>query len=424
MADVAAGTSSERTARVLLIQDETPQRLSVAAALRSNGFEVVEVNSGLAGIEAATACHPDLALLDLHLPDLDGMEVASRLRRLGMEGLPIVAMGQVGAERGMALSAGCDGTIPSPPDLTALPGQLREFLAGKKDKLKGGDEKRYLKVLTQSLVEKLEAKVRELTGANERMRRVDEFKTEFMASISHELSTPLTPLAGYLKILQSEKLGALNDRQKKVIESMLQSAERLSRTIDNLSDFAVLETGSYRVRTEPMDVVKLAEHVVEQVSLTTAKPKRVHLSLSAPASLTLSVDPARFPQALGNVLQNAVEYSPHGGEVLLEIEQVDGKVRLNVYDQGAGVVPEEQDKIFEPFFHARGAHHVAVTGLGLPVARKIVDSHGGRLFVESPPKSQPEGQRAFTGSKFVIELQVPAPAAAAAPSGPTPPASS
>jgi signal transduction histidine kinase len=407
MAETGAGTASERLARVLLVQDEAEERRGVAGALRRAGFEVVEVGSGLAGIEAATSVHPDLLLLDLHLPDLDGAEVASKLRRLGLDGLPIVAMGQAGAERGLALSAGCDGTIPSPPNLERLPGQLREFLAGKRDRLRGGDEKRFLKVLNQSLVEKLEAKVRELTAANERMLRVDAFKTEFMHSISHELSSPLTPLAGYLKILHGEKLGPLTDRQKRVVESMMQSADRLSRTIDNLADFAVLETGTYRVRSEPVKAVAVAEHLVESLQTSTAKQKRVHLELVArDPELTLSADPSRLAQALSNLIENAVNVSPHGGEVLIEIRALDGFVRFAIYDQGPGIPPEDQPRIFEPFFQARDARHAAIVGLGLPVARKIAEAHGGRVLVESPPKEAPETERHFSGSRLVLELPI------------------
>ncbi|MGI5862053.1 MAG: ATP-binding protein [Myxococcales bacterium] len=408
MADLAAGG---RTPRILLVKDEVDERAKMANTLRAAGFEVLEVGNGLAGIEAATASRPDLLLVDLHLPDLDGSEVASTLRRLGLEGLPIVAIGKPGDERGVALSAGCDGTIPSPPDLAALPGQVREYLAGKRDKLRTSDERRYLRVLTQSLVEKLEAKVRELAATSERLQRVDEFKTEFVQAISHELSTPLTPLAGYLKILQSEKLGPLNERQKKVLEAMLQSADRLSRTIDNLSDFAVLETGHYRVRAEPISPVKVAEKLVEEMQLSMAKPKHVHITLLAPRhDVSLVADSTRFTQAVGNLLENAINASPPGGEVLAEIVPADGKVRISVYDQGSGLAPEEQEKIFEPFHFPKGVRHTAVVGLGLPVARKIAEAHGGRLVVESPPKAQPEMGRNFSGAKFTLELPLHPPA--------------
>ncbi len=408
-----AGASSEPRPRVLYIQDETAERGRVAAALRSAGFEVVEAGSGLAGIEAATACSPDLLLVDLHLPDLDGSEVASKLRRLGMAGLPIVAIGEPKTERGLALSAGCDGTIAVQGDLSRLPGQLREFLAGKREKLRGGDEKKYLKEYSQTLVEKLESKVRELTATNERMKRIDAFKTEFMQSISHELSTPLTPLIGYLKILNSEKLGELNERQRKVLESTIQSAERLTRTVENLSDFAVLASGEYRVRLAAINPVQLAEKLVEGIQYTTARAKRVNVSLLAKdRNLTAMGDEARLVQALGNLLDNAVKFSTNGGQVLLEVRTSGDRLQFTVYDQGPGIPAGDQERIFEPY-HAKGAKHLAVAGLGLPVARRIAEAHGGRLYLESPPKAQPETSHNFSGAKFVLEIPIAGPQAAA-----------
>jgi signal transduction histidine kinase len=113
---------------------------------------------------------------------------------------------------------------------------------------------------------------------------------------------------------------------------------------------------------------------------------------------------------VGSLLENAIDYSPHGGEVLVEIVELDGRMRLSVYDQGSGVPPDEQEKIFEPFHHVKGARHVATAGLGLPIARKIAQAHGGRLFVESPPKAQPDIERHFSGAKFILELPFEPPA--------------
>ncbi len=402
-----AGLPNEHSPKVLLVQKEIVDRGKIAQALRDAGFEVAEADSGISGIENAIASSPDLLLVDLHLPDLDGVEVATKLRRLGLAGLPIVGMGQLGSERGMALSAGCNGTVPNPPDLHLLPGQVREFLAGKRDRLRVGEERRYLRELTGALSEKLEDKVRQLTLINERLRSAGEFKTEFMKAISHELSSPLTPLVGYLRILQSEKLGLLNERQKRVVYSMQQSAERLSRTIDSLADFVMLEIGQYRVRAELVNLVGLVQKEVEGLLISQAKAKRVHIYMEVPGeSLVLQADSARFSQAIRNLVENAVKFSPRGGNVLVEIQQTMNKVAIAVYDQGAGVSPEDQERIFEPFHPAKGAQYVASVGLGLPVARKIAEAHGGNLYVESPPKVQPESERLFTGAKFVLELPI------------------
>ena len=107
--------------------------------------------------------------------------------------------------RPRASSIGCDGYIEKPIDVEKFPGQLRAFLKGKREKVRGQDERRYLREYSKSLVERLEATVRELTAANRRLRAAARAKTEFMQNLSHELVTPLTPITGYLKILQSGK---------------------------------------------------------------------------------------------------------------------------------------------------------------------------------------------------------------------------
>jgi signal transduction histidine kinase len=120
-------------------------------------------------------------------------------------------------------------------------------------------------------------------------------------------------------------------------------------------------------------------------------------------------DARKLRQALANVVGNAVKFSPHGGEVLVEVTREPGRIRFVVYDQGPGVAPGETDAIFEPLFHAatRGgeAARLPGSGLGLPVARRIAEAHGGGVWVESPPRTQPASlTRHFTGSKFVLEV--------------------
>src|SRR5213078_3297595 len=153
------------------------------------------------------------------------------------------------------LSVGADGFIEKPIDVERFPQQLREFLRGKREKLRGIEERRYLREYSQALVERLEATVRELTAANTRLRAAARSKNEFMQNLSHELATPLTPIVGYLKILRGGKAGALSDQQQKILESIATASERLSRTIDNLVDFATLEGGGGQaIHREDFDV--------------------------------------------------------------------------------------------------------------------------------------------------------------------------
>jgi signal transduction histidine kinase len=316
-------------------------------------------------------------------------------------------------DRGLSLSIGCDGYIEKPIDVEKFPGQLREFLKGKREKVKTTDERRYLREYSQSLVERLEATVRELTAANSRLRAAARSKTEFMQNLSHELATPLTPITGYLKILKSEKMGELSGPQRKIIDSMQTASERLSRTIDNLVDFATLESGGYAIYRDTFDPVTATKAVLDE-ERPKAKTRRITVELDAEAlPATGWGDERKLKQALSNVLDNAIKFSPHGSYVLLRVMADSQRLVFEVYDQGEGMMADEAEKVFDPFFHADrvGDERAPGAGLGLPVAKQIVEAHGGRISAESPPKNQPDSKHHFSGAKvaFWIPLRAHAP---------------
>jgi len=239
-------------------------------------------------------------------------------------------------------------------------------------------------------------------------------RSAFMRDLAHEVSTPLTPLAGYLRILQSEKLGPLSAQQRRVVETMLLSVGRLTRIVENLGDFASLGSDRAPLSPEPVDADALVAQVVEELR-PFIRDARLNVAVVRGGGEPIQADPRKLRQAVTNVLGNAVKFSPHGGEVLVEVSREPGRLRLSVYDQGPGVKAADLEGIFEPFHRARArardeTRHHPGSGLGLPVARRILEAHGGRILVESPPRTQPAaGGRIFTGSRFILEL----PAAAA-----------
>jgi len=246
--------------------------------------------------------------------------------------------------------------------------------------------------------------VRELTAANSRLRAAARSKTEFMQNLSHELATPLTPITGYLKILKSEKTGALSEPQRKILDSMQTASERLSRTIDNLVDFATLESGGYAIHRDNFDPIAATKAVVDEEK-PKAKARRITLELVADAlPETGWGDERKLKQALANVLDNAIKFSPHGSNVLLRVTLDRQRLGFEVYDQGEGFLPGEADRVFEPFFHADrvGEERAPGAGLGLPVAKQIVEAHGGHIWLESPPKTQAEGPHHFSGAKVAF----------------------
>jgi signal transduction histidine kinase len=402
----------EPTPRILYIEDNPESRALVRNVLEARGFDVLEASDGIAGIDLAISAHPDLILCDIEMPGIDGYETATRLRSYrGLDQCPIVVLTSHG-DRGLSLSIGCDGYIEKPIDVAKFPEQLREFLKGKREKVKGPEERRYLREYSQSLVERLEATVRELTAANSRLRAAARSKTEFMQNLSHELATPLTPITGYLKILRAGKTGPLNEPQKRIVESMQVAAERLSRTIDNLVDFATLESGGYAIHRDEFDAQALARRVVDEEK-TKAKGRRVTLELQVDSKGRGWGDERKLKQAVGNLVDNAIKFSPHGSNVMLRVAGDDTRLTFEVYDQGEGLLADEAEKVFDPFFHADrvGEERAPGAGLGLPVAKQIVEAHGGRIWAESPPKNQPDSKHHFSGAKvaFWIPMKAHAP---------------
>src|SRR5438067_5853602 len=297
--------------RILYIEDNPESRSLVRNVLEARGFDVLEASDGIAGIDLAISAHPDLILCDIEMPGIDGYETATRLRSYrGLDGCPIVVLTSHG-DRGLSLSIGCDGYIEKPIDVEKFPQQLRAFLKGKREKVRGPEERRYLREYSQSLVERLEATVRELTAANIRLRAAARSKNEFMQNLSHEMATPLTPIVGYLKILRGGKAGALTEQQQRILESIATASERLSRTIDNLVDFATLEGGGGQaIHREDFDVETLVAPVFEE-ERTKAKSRRVHLEVRVETQDKAYGDVRKLRQALSNLIDNAIKFSPH-----------------------------------------------------------------------------------------------------------------
>jgi signal transduction histidine kinase len=394
--------------RVLCIEEDEAVRARMRALLEAAGFSVDAADSGLEGIARALTLPPDVVLAGVHLPDMEGYELVARLKReRRLETAPFLAIGATPEERDAALAAGADGFIPRPVG-DDLAGEVRAFLAGKRERLPEAGEREQLKALSGSMAARLASAVASERRTAARLVEVDRLKTAFMHNLAHELSTPLTPLSGYLRILKGGKLGPLPPQQQRVLDATLQAVTRLTRIVDNLADFASLEAGRAPIVEGEVVPDRLADEVVAELGAH-IKDARLHVAVTHAGGGAVLADPRKLRQAVLNLVSNAVKFSPHGGEVLVEVQRDAHRLRFAVYDQGPGILAGEADRIFEPLYHAasRGGDDARApgSGLGLPVARRIAEAHGGKITVESPPRTQPASQaRHFTGSKFVLEI--------------------
>jgi signal transduction histidine kinase len=398
--------------RILCIESDLPFRARVRRLLEAEGFAVDEASSGLVGIQRALNLPPELVIVDVHIPDIDGREIASRLKQeRALADVPFLALGDSVTEHDVALAAGADAFLAKPVDDARLVAEVHALLAGQRERLPEAGERAGLRALSAAMVNHLEHAVEDARGWEERCLERDRLGRIFIGNLAHELRTALTPMSGYLKILSSDKLGPLSAQQHRILESIQGATGRLTRVVENLSDFATLQSSDAALFPADVDPDALADEVVADLR-PAIREARLHVAVQKAGGGPISADPRKLRQALANVVGNAVKFSPHGGEVLVEVQRDARSVRFAVSDQGPGIVPQEQKHVFEPFSHAAGkddrAKHPG-SGLGLPVARRIVEAHGGTISLESPPRAQSEGvRRQFTGSKFVLEIPIQA----------------
>ena len=213
------------------------------------------------------------------------------------------------------------------------------------------------------------------------LRRIDEMKSGLLSTVSHELRTPLTSLQMAVHILLDEQVGALTQQQTELLVGARDDAERLRSILVNLLDIARYESGAQQLNLEPLPPRDLVESSLAPLrSAFTDKGIAVETEVE-PLLPRVLADPARAHLALGNLLQNALEHTPAGGNVAVRVTPAGATVRFAVADSGPGIPPEHLGRVFDRFFQVPGSQGGA--GLGLAIAKEIVQAHGGTIGIES-----------------------------------------
>jgi len=212
-------------------------------------------------------------------------------------------------------------------------------------------------------------------------RLLEKTREEYIALISHDLRSPLTAVMGHagwlVRLLQERGL----DREAASAGLILTSAKRMDSMIQDLVESAHLESGRVDMRKQPADLLLLVADLAERVG---TPEDRARIRLEFPERVApVSIDPDRIERALTNLITNALKYSPPEAPVVVRVEEADGEVVLSVRDQGPGIAPEELQHIFDRFYRARAGKKVEGLGLGLYIARLIVEAHGGRIWATS-----------------------------------------
>ena len=257
------------------------------------------------------------------------------------------------------------------------------------DEIAAGEFAGRLDVANRDEIGALAKRVNRMSDELQRVYRelelASEHKSQFLANMSHELRTPLNAIIGFSEVLHEQMFGELNERQLAYVKDVLEAGRHLLSLINDVLDLAKIEAG--RMELE-LSEVALPDVLRSAVSMHSERASRggIELGLStAPDEITVTADERRVRQVVFNLLSNAVKFTPADGRIDISARTTDGHVEVAVADTGPGIAAEELETIFEQFEQASDGKQAEGTGLGLPLSRKLVELHGGRLWVESEP---------------------------------------
>ena len=226
---------------------------------------------------------------------------------------------------------------------------------------------------------------RALEQANERLKELDRLKSAFVANVSHELRTPLNSIIGFSEVLMDGLAGEMSPQAQEYLSYIHRSGKDLLSLIDDILDLSRLQAGRMDLKLEPVDVTQVVQEVHATLAPLLAAKAQTFI-LEKPADLPIIMaDSFRLKQILINLLSNANRFTPEEGQITVRLGTANSALRVDVSDTGPGIPLEEQALIFQEFRQARTARPGEGTGLGLAISRRLVELHGGRIWVESEP---------------------------------------
>lgn len=364
---------------ILVVDDHLPNIEVLRSFLEREGYRVTPADSGPQALALVQQDKPDLILLDVLMPEMDGFTVCRALKSSEQtRSIPVIMVTALQDPEHVVrgLEAGAD-------DFVSKPFIAAELLARVQAHLR-------TKTLHDELTRQLEITRRQ----NEELRRLETLKEALTEIVIHDMNNPVTSILGNLELIR-QLPPALSQTQLEALEAAKNAAKRLMRMIRNLLDLRHLEEGRWMLQRSPVEIQELVHNALKELDIPQMKPGLTVEVTAVPATCWL--DRYLIERALTNLLDNAVKYTRSGGCITVEGKLLGDRYRIRVCDQGP-VLPEElRGRIFEPAaqLEARDAGLPRGITLGLTLAKLAVETHGGTIYVE--PNEN-------IGNCFVMEL--------------------
>jgi len=364
--------------KVLIVEDDRLSARILSSILRPEGYELTDVSSGEAALELYPIFLPDLVLLDVMMPGINGYQTCRALKAAyGEDCAPIIFITAKSESDDIVegLEAGGVDYVPKPFRPREAAARIRVHL-----------HNRQLDLQHKRLVDQL--------------NKSNQAKNRLLGMAAHDLRNPLASIRGLADFLRDGTVGPLAPEQSELVDSIHSASQAMLDLVNELLDTSVIEAGELRIRLQPSSLVELIEESVCMNEINAGKKgTRIVLELADGPDL-LTMDAAKIRQVVDNLLSNAIKFSPAGSTVTIRTTQAPGRAVVAVQDQGLGIPAGEADKLFKDFSRTsvRPTAGEPSTGLGLAICRKIIEAHAGRITAQNQP-----------GGGCIFQFELPAP---------------
>jgi two-component system, sensor histidine kinase and response regulator len=352
----------------ILIVDDTPNNLRLLASmLTQQGYKVHSAISGAVALTAVKVVNPDLIVLDINMPEMDGYEVCDRLKAEEVtRKIPVLFLSAFDDVSSKVKAFQAGGV-----DYITKPFQVEEVLARVESQL---TLQRMQTELQQAKTDALRALAQE--------QELNRLRSEFVSMISHDFRTPLTSIQGFAELLRHSGIELSDETRERYFNKIDGAIEHLLHLLDEVLLIGGLESGRVRYQPAAMDLEQFCCDLIETVQFSTNNQHQITLRYRG-NGVGAEMDQMLLQQILANLLSNAVKYSPEGGQIQLEVECQSEVAIFRVRDQGIGIPLENHPHLFESFYRGSNVQQIKGTGLGLAIVQRCVAAHQGNIWIES-----------------------------------------
>jgi two-component system, sensor histidine kinase and response regulator len=387
-------------AKILIVDDTLSYLELLSSVLKRQKYQVSEARNGYMALAMVESDPPDLILLDIHMPDLNGFEVCNWLKsNLKTHEIPVIFVSAATdpIDKVEAFSVGGVDFITKPFDLVEVLARIETHL-----------RLRSLQLQLKEQNEKLQNSTLDLSMSLEKERELSQLKSNFISLVSHEFRTPLTTIQSAAELLEHYEW----DREEQIeqLHQIQSEVQHMTALMEDVLLFSKAEAGKLKLKLQPVDLCKFAKKLIKQFQLGIGRHHHLNLSVykrsndtkqkesllqrdgslnsedhtiaGLPETVAM-VDEKLLRQIFTNLLTNAVKYSNQGSEIDFELVLSQDRASFLVCDRGLGIPKEDQAHLFTSFFRAQNVANISGTGLGLSIVKQCVDIHQGTIILAS-----------------------------------------